>query len=226
MNILIIEDDQNLAQTLKTILRQAKYNVDIAYDGEDGLYYAKEQSYDVIILDVMLPIMNGYQVIKEMRKSNLSTPVIMLTAKSELPDKILGLDCGADDYMTKPFEPEELLARLRALSRRQSDVIMDEITFHDITLTLPTNTLSTIYKGVNLSNKEFELMKLLLLSKEVISTKESIIIKIWGSDSDAEDNNVEAYISFLRKKLKFISSSVTIKTLRKVGYVLQVNQDD
>lgn len=226
MNILVIEDDQNLAQSLKNIMQQSKYNVDLAYNGEDGLYYASEESYDVIILDVMLPIMNGYQVMKAMRKENISTPVIMLTAKSELSDKILGLDCGADDYMTKPFEAEELLARLRALARRQSDVIMDELTFHDLTLTLPTNTLSTVYKSVNLSNKEFELMKMLLLNNEIISRKERIITKIWGTDSDAEDNNVEAYISFLRKKMKFISSTATIKTLRKVGYVLQVTKDD
>lgn len=218
---MIIEDDIRLSQALKQILIEKKYMVDTASNGYDGLDYALTGIYDVIILDVMLPQLNGFDVVAKMRENNDQTPVLLLTAKDSISDKVRGLDSGADDYMTKPFSPEELLARIRALSRRQGEVVLDTMQFEDLTLSLSTCDLQQGVKSVHLNFKEFEIMKLLMSNPHATVNKDSIITKVWGYDSDAEDNNVEAYISFLRKKLLFLGSKVSIKTLRKIGYKLE-----
>jgi two component transcriptional regulator, winged helix family len=222
MKILIVEDEKRLAQALSQIMKEAKYQTNIAYDGADGLELALYGSYDVIVLDVMLPKKDGFSIVKELRASKINTPVIMLTAKDEVGDKITGLDKGADDYMTKPFVPEELLARIRALSRRQGEVIVEELSFEDLSLDISNAELRCKDKNIHLSFKEFEIMKILMSNQKTIIGKEILITKVWGNDSDAEDNNVEAYISFLRKKLSFIGSKVSLTTIRKLGYKLEV----
>ena len=222
LRILIVEDERRLADALTQIMREQKYTVDAVYDGDDGFAYAKSNEYDAIILDVMLPKRNGYDVVRALRREKIATPVLMLTARDELESKINGLDCGADDYMTKPFAPEELTARIRALTRRQGEVLLEEMLYEDIVLELTSNDLRCGAKRIRLSFKEFEVMKLLLLSQNTIVPKEQLIVKVWGPESEAEDNNVEAYISFLRKKLFYIGSKVGIQTVRKVGYRLGV----
>ncbi len=165
--------------------------------------------------------MNGFNVAAELRKEKVNTPILMLTAKDAVPDKVTGLDSGADDYMTKPFETAELLARVRALTRRQGEVIINELSFEDLRLDLSTCDLSCGAKSTHLNYKEFEILKLLMSNPKTAITKEDLIIKVWGYDSDATDNNVEAYISFLRRKIKFVGSKVNITALRKVGYRLE-----
>jgi DNA-binding response OmpR family regulator len=224
MKILIIEDDVHLSEALEHIMKEEKYFVDAVHNGMDGLYYAANGDYDVIILDVMLPKMNGYDVIKKLRKLKIATPTIMLTAKSEIIDKIKGLDSGADDYMIKPFSPSELLARLRALSRRIGEVVLDELTYSDITLNLNTYSLSGDLKSVKLSSKEFQILSILMTNPAMIISKENLIVQVWGIDTDTDYNNVEAYISFLRKKLYFINSVVSINTIRMAGYILEANE--
>ena len=226
MKILVVEDEIRLAEAIKEILKKEKYAVDTVHDGTDGLDYALSGQYDVIILDVMLPKLNGFQVVKSLRESKESTPVLMLTAKDEISDKVHGLDYGADDYMTKPFDPEELLARVRALTRRQGDVQTEKIEFSDLTLNLSTNTLHSGSKSIHLGFKEFEVLKILMNNSKAITPKEDLIVKVWGHDSNAEDNNVEAYISFLRKKIFYLGSKVTIETIRKVGYKLEAPEND
>lgn len=221
MNVLVVEDEVRLAEALAQIMTEQKYSVDVVHDGEDGLAYAEIGSYDVILLDVMLPKRNGFEVVRALREKKIATPVLLLTARDEITNKVTGLDSGADDYMTKPFSPEELSARVRALTRRQGDVILEEMNFSDLTLNLSSYTLQSNTKSVHLGFKEFELMRLLLGNPSMIMPKEELITKVWGSESGAEDNNVEAYISFLRKKLVFIGSKVTIGTVRKVGYRLE-----
>lgn len=222
MQILIVEDETRLANALAQILIEQKYMADVAYNGSDGLDYALSGIYDAIILDVMLPGMNGYELAQRLRQEKIETPILMLTAKDAISDKVTGLDSGADDYMTKPFAPEELLARVRALTRRHGEVILDEISFEDLSLNLSNADLKCGVKSVHLNFKEFEILKLLMSNARVAVTKETIITKVWGYDSDAEDNNVEAYISFLRKKLHFLKSKVSITAIRKVGYCLEV----
>ncbi|MCH5199287.1 MAG: response regulator transcription factor [Oscillospiraceae bacterium] len=226
MQILVVEDEKRLADALQQILTEKKYMVDLAFDGVDGYDLAVSGIYDVIILDVMLPKMNGLQVAENLRKEKISTPILMLTAKDQISDKVKGLDAGADDYMTKPFSPEELLARVRALTRRQGEVVFDELSFDGLSLNLSTCDLSCGEKSVHLNFKEFEIMKILLGNPQNVTTKDDLIVKVWGYDSNAVDNNVEVYISFLRKKLEFINSDVEIVSLRKVGYRLEVKKDD
>ena len=223
MKILVVEDELRLAEALSQIMQEQKYQVDVANDGNDGLDYALYGDYDVIVLDVMLPGKDGFEVVRALRAAKVQTPVIMLTARDDVRDKIRGLDKGADDYMTKPFVPEELLARIRALSRRQGEVLLEEISMEDLTLSLSTNDLLCGAKSIHLAFKEFEIMKILLSNQKAIVSKEMLISKVWGDDSDAEDNNVEAYISFLRKKLSFLGSRVQIATIRKVGYRLEAD---
>ncbi|MBO5715189.1 MAG: response regulator transcription factor [Clostridia bacterium] len=222
MNILIVEDEKRLADALSHILLEQKYMVDVVYDGAEGLDYALSEIYDCIILDIMLPSINGFDVCLELRRKKITTPVLMLTAKDTISDKVRGLDAGADDYMTKPFSPEELLARLRVLTRRRGEVILDEIKYGDITLHLDQSKLSCdkSLKNIHLNFKECELLKMFLAKPDVIISKQDIITKIWGYDSDAGDNNVEAYVSFLRKKLAFVESSVEIISAKKLGYKL------
>ena len=222
MKFLIVEDEKRLAQAIAQIMSEQKYLTDVVYTGTDGLFYAQSEQYDAIILDIMLPGMSGIEVAKKLRQEKNSTPILMLTAKDEISDKVEGLDSGADDYMTKPFSPEELLARLRALIRRPGEMIHEDITFSDLTLNLASNALSCKSKSVHLSFKEFEIMRILILANDTITSKENLIVKVWGSDSDADDNNVEAYISFLRKKLSFLDSKVIINAIRRMGYRLEL----
>lgn len=221
MRILIVEDEIRLAEALGQIMTEHQYTADIVYDGEAGLDYALSGIYDVIVLDVMLPKRNGFEVVRELRAQKERTPVLLLTAKDEVQDKVTGLDCGADDYLTKPFFTEELLARVRALSRRHGEVVLNELAFGDLTLNLAAYTLHCGAKSVRLGRKEFEVLHLLMANPHIVLSKETLLLKIWGSESDAEDNNVEAYISFLRKKLAFLHSTVQIATERKLGYHLE-----
>jgi DNA-binding response OmpR family regulator len=224
MHILIVEDEKRLADALSHILLEQKYMVDVVHDGEIGLQYSESGIYDCIILDVMLPSMNGFDICLELRRKKITTPVLMLTAKDTISDKVKGLDAGADDYMTKPFSPDELLARLRVLTRRRGEVILDEIKFNDITLHIDQSKLSCTKsnKSIHLNFKECEMLKMFLSKPEVIISKQDIIAKIWGYDSDAVDNNVEAYVSFIRKKLTFVESSVEIISTKKLGYKISV----
>lgn len=221
MQVLVVEDEVRLAETLAQLLQEQKYRVDVVYDGLDGLAYAESGQYDVIVLDVMLPGLDGYEVARTLRKRKNATPILMLTARSEVADKVTGLDCGADDYMTKPFAPEELLARVRALTRRQGEVALEDLAFDDLKLELATHILRCGAKSVRLSPKEFDVLRLLMTSPSGVVAKETLINKVWGAESDAEDNNAEAYISFLRKKFLYLGSRAVISTLRKVGYRLE-----
>lgn len=221
MRVLVVEDELRLAETLVEILKENGYTADMAADGDYGLDCAMSGIYDVIILDVMLPKRDGFHVVSDMRKNKNQTPVLMLTARDEIADKVHGLDCGADDHLTKPFAPEELLARVRALSRRQGEVVLEELTFGDLSLRLSASALCRGEKSVHLGLKEMEVMRLLMNNPGQVITKESLLLKIWGTESDAEDNNVEVYISFLRKKLQFLGSRVSIGTVRKLGYHLE-----
>lgn len=220
MRVLIVEDDVRLAHALEHILKESGYEADVAYDGENGLYYATSQQYDVVILDVMLPKKDGFSVVADMRRSRVSTPVLLLTARDAVPDKIQGLDSGADDYMTKPFAPAELLAHLRALTRRQGEVVFEELRAHDLVLNLESHDLSCGEKTIHLSYKEFCLARVLMANVDKVVPKDTIIEKVWGVESTAEDNNVEVYVSFLRKKIRFLGSISCIETLRKTGYRL------
>lgn len=222
MHILIVEDEVHLAEALGQIMTEQRYLVDVVYDGADGLDYALTGQYDAILLDVMLPKLDGFEVAKRLRAAHVSTPILMLTARDETGDKISGLDCGADDYMTKPFDTGELLARVRALTRRQGEVIGNTVTVGDLTLRLDARCLMCGDNMVRLGFKEFEVMRLLMTNCPAVIPKEDIISKIWGLESEAEDNNVEVYISFLRKKLSFLQSGVSIGTVRKIGYFLEV----
>lgn len=221
MKILVVEDEAALADALSEILKRNKYAVDTVYDGEDGLAYGMTDIYDCIILDIMLPKMNGLDVVRTLRKQHISTPVLLLTAKSDVEDKIKGLDSGADDYLTKPFVSGELLARVRSLTRRKGEVVTDEFTFGDIALNKSTFSLSREGQFLKLSLKEYQIMELLIANPKQLIPKERFIEKIWGYESDVEYNNVEVYISFLRKKLSAIGSCVTIKTARGIGYFLE-----
>lgn len=221
MQVLVVEDEVRLAETLAQLLREQKYMVDVVNNGRDGLSYAESGQYDVIVLDVMLPGIDGYEVARTLRREKNATPILMLTARSEVADKVAGLDCGADDYMTKPFAPEELLARVRALTRRQGEVALEELACFDLRLELAAHTLNCGAKSVRLSPKEFDVLRLLMSAPGGVIPKDQLISRVWGIESDAEDNNVEAYISFLRKKLFYLGSVAAITTLRKVGYRLE-----
>lgn len=221
MRVLVVEDETRLAATLQDLLEMQGYTVDVCHDGESGLDNALSSIYDVILLDVMLPKRSGFDVVRCLRDEGNATPVLMLTAKSELSDRVEGLDRGADYYLTKPFEPKELLACVRALARRQPELRdTEKLSCGDLTLEQSTFTLSCGARSVRLSHKEFDVMELLMLNQKLVVTKESLLLKVWGYESDAEDNNVEVYVSFLRKKLEHLHSSVKIKTLRMAGYCL------
>ena len=221
MQVLVVEDEVRLGAAIKQILQKEKHMADVVGDGNDAWEYIRSGIYDAIILDVMLPGMDGVTLARKAREEKIETPILMLTARTEVADKVAVLDSGADDYMTKPFAPPELLARLRAITRRQGEVITNKLSFGDLSLDLTTNALSCGTRSTHLNFKESELFKLLALNQGAAVTKENIITKVWGYDSDAGDNNVEAYISFLRKKLAYLGSSVKITSLRKVGYLLE-----
>ena len=222
MRLLIVEDEVRLADTLRQLLNRQGYTADVYYDGVSGLDNATTGIYDLMVLDVMLPGMNGFQVVKKLREAGVATPVLMLTAKSDVGDRIHGLDCGADYYLTKPFEPEELLACVRTLLRRSGGQLQesDTLTWGDLSLERTTFTLSCAEREVRLSRREYDLMELLMRNGNQVVTKEQMLVKVWGYDSQAEDNNVEVYISFLRRKLNHLHSAVKIKTLRMLGYCL------
>ena len=222
MRVLIVEDEVRLASTLQDLLELNGYTADISHDGESGLDNALSGIYDVVLLDVMLPKLDGFTVLRRLRAEGNATPVLMLTARSELSDRVEGLDCGADYYLTKPFEPKELLACIRALTRRQPELRnTDVLEYGDLKLIKNSFTLSCGDRSLRLSRKEFDMMELLMLNRELVITKENLLLKIWGYESDAEDNNVEVYVSFLRKKLEHLHSTVKIKTIRMVGYCLE-----
>lgn len=222
MRVLIVEDDQRIANALYKMMHDCKYSCDVVYDGLDGYLYAESDIYDVIILDIMLPRMDGIEIVKKLRNKKINTPVLLLTARDATEDKVKGLDSGADDYLTKPFSKDELLARVRALTRRQGEVIIDVLNYEDLTLNLSSYTLNANNKSIHLGFKEFEILKILMSNPRNVVQKEDLITKVWGYDSDAEDNNVEVYISFIRKKLAFLGSHVGIGTVRKIGYHLEV----
>lgn len=223
MRIMIAEDEEKLADALVQIFAKNKMTADAFGNGIDALDNALTGIYDVIVLDIMMPGMNGIEVLRKIRAEGMDTPVLMFTAKDEISDKVKGLDSGADDYLTKPFATEELLARVRALGRRSSAAIVnsDVITCGDLSLDTAAYELSCGKNSLKLGLKEFSIMELLMKNSGRVLSKETLITKIWGYDSDAEYNNVEVYISFLRKKLDFIKSNATIKTVRGVGYTLE-----
>ncbi|MED5018320.1 response regulator transcription factor [Paenibacillus chibensis] len=222
MRILIVEDEVHLAEALTQILKKNHYSVDAVHDGQTGLDNALSGIYDLLLLDIMLPEMDGIMLLKTIRGEGIATPVIMLTAKGEISDTIVGLDCGADDYVAKPFSTGELLARIRAALRRKGEVVPEDgLKFGDIELNTSTLKLSCKGKELKLILKESELLELLMTRKQAVTSKEQMIEKLWGFDSEVEHNNVEVYISFLRKKLTFLNASVRINTIRSVGYVLE-----
>ena len=222
MKLLLVEDEKQLSEALQQILIKNKYTVDAVYNGDEGLDYALTDVYDVIILDIMLPKLNGIEILKIIRKRKISTPVILLTAKGSIEDRILGLDSGADDYLPKPFSPDELLARLRALTRRNGDFINENILeFSDIKLNLSTYDMEVNDNSITLTQKEFEILKYFMQRPKLVVSKDDLITKLWGFDSDIEHNNIEVYISFLRKKLAYVESNVKITTIRRVGYRLE-----
>lgn len=227
VRILVVEDEKNLARALEQILIEQKFMVDVVNDGVEGYEYAMCGIYDCILLDVMLPRKNGYEICSDLRKNKISTPILFLTAKDSVSDKVKGLDLGADDYMTKPFSTDELLSRIRALTRRHGEVMLEKLTFNDIIFSISEGELRSTNsdKTVHLTFKEAEMLKLFLMSPSVIIPKETLITKIWGFDSDAQDNNVETYVSFLRKKLSFVESKTGIVSLKKMGYKLTKNDD-
>ena len=225
MKILIIEDERLLAGSIKDLLEIQGFEAEAVYDGETGFTYAGTGIYDLIILDVMMPGKSGYEVARELRASRLGTPILMLTARSALEDRIAGLDAGADYYLTKPFDTRELTACVRALLRRQGGQV-DEVGMGKTCLDLSTAVLSCGDRQIRLSAKEFDLMRLLFQSGAGNLSKEMILEKVWGYDSDAVENHVEVYIGFLRKKLLSFGSDVRIESIRRMGYHLEVAEHD
>ncbi len=221
MKILVIEDEVLLAESLKALLEQKGFEVETVYDGEAGADYAETGVYDLLILDVMMPKLDGYAVARQVRASRCTTPILMLTARSSLEDRIEGLNAGADYYLTKPFDTRELLACINALLRRQGSQV-DELCFGNTALDLSSGTLVCGEKSVRLSAREFDVMRILLQAKDRNLSKEAILARVWGYDSNAVENHVEVYVGFLRKKLLSIGSNVRIAAIRRLGYHLEV----
>lgn len=224
MKVLIIEDEKLLADSLKALLESKGFEVEAVYDGESGAEYAELGIYDLLILDVMIPGMDGYQVARHVRAKRCSTPILMLTAKSGLEDRIDGLNAGADYYLTKPFDSRELLACINALLRRQGNQV-DELVCGNTALELATGMLVCGEKRLRLSAREFDVMRFLMQSRNQIVPKEVILAKVWGFDSNAVENHVEVYVGFLRKKLQSIGSNVKIQAIRRLGYHLEVEKE-
>ena len=226
MNILIIEDEYSLADAIAEILKNERFNVNIKTDGENGEDEALTGNYDLILLDVMLPKKNGFDILRNIQQAKIKTPIIMLTAKSEIEDKLNGLEHGADDYITKPFAMRELMARIKAVLKRTNNIEnTDCLEYGDLVLDLKNAKLKSNHHEIQISGKELELIEQLLMNKNQISSRESLAEKIWGYESDSEYNNVEVYITFVRRKLKLIDSKVTIKAVRGVGYKLEEKND-
>lgn len=218
MRILVVEDEKEIADGISGILQKAKYQVDCSYDGISGLDNILSGIYDLVLLDVMLPKINGFDIVKSIRSQGIDTPIIMLTAKSQINDKIEGLNLGADDYITKPFDGGELLARIGARLRKTGEVIDGRRQAFDIMLDPDTYTLQKEEKSVKMSKTEYHLLELFMINKNIILPKDTIINKIWGNDDETEYNNLEVYVSFLRKKLKFVNAKATIETKKGIGY--------
>ena len=228
MKILIIEDEFNLADAISSMLKSKKYDVLIKTDGEDGLDEALTNIYDLIILDVMLPHKNGFEILRELKKENIDAKIIMLTAKSTIENKMEGFNNGADDYLTKPFHMEELIARINIQLRKSKSNIDDNIKVGDLVLNIKNMELSNVntsYK-VNIIGKEFGLLELFMNNKNRVMEKEQLFVKIWGYDTECDINTLEAYISFIRKKLKNINSKVNLKAIRNMGYILEVGDEE
>lgn len=223
MKILIIEDDELLAEALKTLLELKGFEVEAVYDGEDGATYAETGIYDLLIMDVMMPKLNGYQVARQVRHQRITTPILMLTAKGETQDRIEGLNAGADYYLTKPFDNQELLACINALLRRQGDQV-DVLQYGNTSLDLTGYVLSTEKESIRLSKKEFDVIRRLMQFQGRSVRKDVLLTQVWGYESNATENNVEAYIGFLRKKLKAIGSNLKIESIRLLGYHLEVTE--
>ena len=227
MRILVVEDEVRLAELVSDRLKKEKYIVDISNDGEDGMYNALTDIYDLIILDIMLPNVSGIEILKSIRKNNINAKVIMLTAKGELDDKLLGFELGTDDYLTKPFHIDELVARVNVQLRKKSNDT-NIIEFGDIYLDLKKCNLinKNTNDSINIINKEFQLLEYFLNNPNQVLSKELIYDKVWGMDSDIISNNLEAYLSFIRKKLKIIDSKVNIKSVRNLGYKMEYNNEE
>ena len=223
MKILIVEDEVLLVESLRTVLESEGYEVDAVYDGEMGVSYGSMGIYDLIIMDVMMPKLDGWHAARQLRERHIGTPILMLTARSELEDRITGLNAGADYYLPKPFDIRELLACIGALLRRQGAQI-NELTFGNTTLNLDTAMLSTAGSAVQLSAREFEILRFLFQSTDRILSKELIIEKVWGFEAPASENSVEVYVGFLRKKLARIGSNIEIRAVRRLGYHLEAEE--
>lgn len=220
MRILIVEDNKRLAESLRDILRRQRYEADVSLDGAEGYARVMSGLYDGIILDVMLPGMDGISLLKAARAGGCTTPVVMLTAKSETEDKVRGLESGADYYLTKPFDRDELTAALKAVLRRGGEMVPDVLEFGDIRLNQSTFSLERGEKSIRLGKREYEVLRILMGARGAVVSKETMILKIWGNDGEAVDNNVEIYVSFLRKKLDFLKAETGIATARHLGYYL------
>ena len=225
MRILIVEDERRLAEALGQIMAEQRYQADVVFDGADGLDYALTGQYDAIVLDVMLPKVDGFEVARRLRCAHVSTPILMLTARSGLEDRITGLNAGADYYLTKPFDTRELLACVNALLRRQGAQV-NQLTLGNTSLDLSTAALSCGAGSIRLSAREFDIMRLLLQAGERNLSKAALLERVWGYDSDAVENHVEVYVCFLRKKLASIGSNIRIESIRRLGYHLEVSGDD
>lgn len=225
MRLLLVEDEKPLSNALVEILKHNNYTVDAVYNGKDAIDYIATGIYDVVILDIMLPVVNGYEVLEEVRKSKNNVPIILLTAKSDISDKLKGFDLGADDFLTKPFHSKELIARIKAITRRNKEFNSNLIEFEDLSLNQKTLELSSNNKTMMLTAKEYQVMEMLMTNKQTIISIESIMEKVWGFDSLTEINVVWTYISYLRKKLKLLNSHVYIQAIRNIGYRLEVKND-
>jgi len=222
MRLLLVEDEKNLSDALVNILKKEKYDIDAAYNGEDGLNMGLNNEYDLIILDVMMPIMDGYQVLEALRKAKIKTPIMMLTALSQTSNKIKGLDLGADDYLAKPFHVNELLARLRALLRRKDNSFNETVLkYGNITLDLDNYSIIGTSNSVKVSVKEFEILRYLFEHPQIIAERNTLINKIWGYDNEIESNNLEVFMTFIRRKLKMLEADFTVESIRGVGYKLK-----
>ncbi len=221
MRILLAEDEKELSNALVAILKHNNYSVDAVYDGADALEYGLSENYDVLILDIMMPKMSGLEVLEKLRKRGIHTPILMLTAKSEIEDRILGLDTGADDYLNKPFAMGELLARIRAMTRRKSEFTPNLIKVGNISLNKENYELSNERSSLRLGNKEFQMLEMLMNNPKCLISTEQFMERVWGYDAEAEINVVWVYISYLRKKLASLDANVKIKAGRGVGYTLE-----
>ena len=222
MRILLVEDERELSNALVAILTRSNYSVDPVYDGEDALYYLETENYDAVILDIMIPKIDGIEVLKTIRKEGNKIPVIMLTAKSEIDDRVVGLDSGADDYLTKPFASKELLARLRALTRRGEQLTENVVKVGNISLNRSSFELFSDSGSFRLANKEYQMIEMLMVNQNQLIPTEKFMERIWGYDSEAEINVVWVHISFLRKKLQQLKANIQIKANRNMGYSLEM----